>query len=448
MPFYQATDWLSFGLTATVALVVYLITLAPEVTLEFSGILATGANYAGVPHPPGFPVWTVYAWLFTKMLPFSNIAWRVAISSAVAGAAACGLVALMVSRGGALMLDATAGIKRLQDGRHELWLRVVCGVAAGMGFALDRGVWSRAVIVETWTLALLMLAAILCLLLRWSYEPQRMRYFYAAVLLYGLNLSDQQGMIEAALGLALLVVLIDRPLGRDVFASLTLALITVVTLQEVAIRPKNFRALFGLYPVWQVCALCGLLTLVITVALVVKTRRLFTRWAILGCWGLLVLGLAPYLYLPAASMTNPPVNWAYPRTVEGFFHLLSRGQYERLSPVTELGRYAQQIFWYARITLENLGLIYLVSAIVPFFFLRRIRRRERGWLLGLLGFYFCFSIFQVAMLNPGPELANWDLIRVFFSPAEMVLVLFAGCGLVLIGSSVGFSKFPLTNWRL
>src|SRR6185436_4220152 len=134
-PFFQKTDWLAFGVTTTLTLLVYLVTLAPEVTLGFSGIFSTGAMYAGVPHPPGYPVWTVYAWLFTLLLPVSNIAWRVAVSSAVAGALACGLVALMVSRGGAMIVDGIAGLKRLFP-KEERRLRVVAGVVAGaaLGF--------------------------------------------------------------------------------------------------------------------------------------------------------------------------------------------------------------------------------------------------------------------------------------------------------------------------
>jgi hypothetical protein len=46
-PFFQRTDWVSFGVTAVVVLVVYFRTLAPEVTLEYSGILSTSAMYAG-----------------------------------------------------------------------------------------------------------------------------------------------------------------------------------------------------------------------------------------------------------------------------------------------------------------------------------------------------------------------------------------------------------------
>ena len=39
--FFQRTDWLSFLITAVLALAVYLFTLAPEVTLEYSGIYST-----------------------------------------------------------------------------------------------------------------------------------------------------------------------------------------------------------------------------------------------------------------------------------------------------------------------------------------------------------------------------------------------------------------------
>ena len=39
------------------------------------------------------------------------------------------------------------------------------------------------------------------------------------------------------------------------------------------------------------------------------------------------LGVSVYLYEPISCMTDPPMQWGYPRTVEGFFHALSRGQY-------------------------------------------------------------------------------------------------------------------------
>src|ERR1041385_5730674 len=103
-PLFRRVDWLAFGLTTLLVFIGYYLTLAPDLTLEDSGELAVGSFYAGVPHPPGYPVWTLYTWLFT-LLPVSNIAYRVGISSAVAGAIASGLLALMVSRGSSMMLE-------------------------------------------------------------------------------------------------------------------------------------------------------------------------------------------------------------------------------------------------------------------------------------------------------------------------------------------------------
>src|SRR5213592_3830388 len=98
-PLFRRIDWIGFGITALLVFIGYMLTLAPDLTLEDSGELAVGSFYAGVPHPPGYPVWTIYSWLFTVLVPVSNIAYRVAMSSAFAGALGCGIVGMLVSRG-------------------------------------------------------------------------------------------------------------------------------------------------------------------------------------------------------------------------------------------------------------------------------------------------------------------------------------------------------------
>ena len=43
------------------------------------------------------------------------------------------------------------------------------------------------------------------------------------------------------------------------------------------------------------------------------------------------LGVSFYVYMPIVSdLRNPPMNWAYPRTWEGFKHAIMRGQYEAI----------------------------------------------------------------------------------------------------------------------
>src|SRR4051812_24293272 len=67
-PLFRKTDWLTFFITFAVVMTGYFLTMAPELTLEDSGELATGSFYAGIPHPPGYPVWTIYPWLWTVLL--------------------------------------------------------------------------------------------------------------------------------------------------------------------------------------------------------------------------------------------------------------------------------------------------------------------------------------------------------------------------------------------
>src|SRR6266480_920038 len=140
-PLLRKIDWLTFGITALIVFIGYYLTLAPDLTLEDSGELAVGSFYAGVPHPPGYPVWTIYTWLFTVLFPFSNVAWRVSLSSAVAGAVSCGMLALIVSRGSSMMIEGVAELRNL-DKKIESSLCVVSGVVAGMLLGFNGFMWS------------------------------------------------------------------------------------------------------------------------------------------------------------------------------------------------------------------------------------------------------------------------------------------------------------------
>src|SRR3954470_6753780 len=117
-PLFRRIDWLAFLLAFGAVWIGYYLTLAPEDTLEDFGELATGSFYAGIPHPPGYPVWTIYTWIWTVLLPIKNIAWRVALAEATAGALAAGLLGLLVSRGSSLLIEGIEDLKQM-SGRWE-----------------------------------------------------------------------------------------------------------------------------------------------------------------------------------------------------------------------------------------------------------------------------------------------------------------------------------------
>jgi hypothetical protein len=415
-----------------VVLVVYLRTLAPEVTLEYSGILSTSAKYAGVAHPPGYPVWTLYSWLFVALLPFSNIAWRVAVGSAVAAALACGLVALMVSRSGTMLLETTPAFTSRKPAEQAL-LRVVCGFVAGMALGLSRTVWRMAVVAEIWALTVLLFALMLCLLMRWTGRPERRRFLYAALFVLGLLLTSNQELFVMTPALLLFVLLSDQALGRDL--SLVISLLAIADLALSALGLCRWPGSDMLGSVGLLVAF--LLVGVAAVIAIVRTRRFGSEWkSACLCGVLFLIGLGFYLYLPFASMTNPPMNWGYPRTAEGFFHVLTRGQYEHWNPTDELSRFVGQLWIVAKDTAKGFGWPYFVFAALPFGLLRRTGVCARHWLLGLAATLVCVGPLMVGLLNPSEDRASVDLIPPYFSAMQVILALCTGLGLMVTGCMV------------
>jgi hypothetical protein len=431
-PFFQRIDWLSFGVTVILVLAVYLCTLVPEVTLRYSGIVSTSAKYGGVAYPPGFPVWTLYSWFFVTLVPFSNIAWRVAVGSVVAAALACGLVALMVSRAGQLLLETTPALTSRKLAEQQL-LRVVCGFVAGMALGLSRTVWRMAVVAETWAVSLLLYTALLCLLMRWTGRPERRRFLYAAAFVYGLLLTGNQELFAMFPALLVLALFNDRELGRDLSLLISLLAVTAFVLGVLGVWRWPVADMLqgvGLLSAFLLAGLAGL-------AVMVRTRRLGSGWKPLClCAGLFLLGLGWYFYLPFASMTNPPVNWAYARTPEGFFHGITRGQFERWHPTDELGRFVEQLWILGREMGKGFGWLYLVFALLPLGLMRRTCRCARNWLAGLTAAFLCVGPLLMTLLNPTADRASTDLIGPYFGPMDVVLALWTGLGLMVAGCMV------------
>jgi hypothetical protein len=194
-PMFRPIDWLTMAVTFGIIWIIYLCTLAPEQTLEDSGELCTGAFYAGIPHPPGYPFWSVYAWFWTAILPFGNVAWRVEVGESFAAAMGCGLLALMVSRGSSMLIEGIEVIKNLP----RQWENAICavsGLVAGTLLGLDVFMWSESVVINRISLfGVPWLIAVLACMMRWMYAPQQRRYLYLAMFLYGLCATIHQTLL-------------------------------------------------------------------------------------------------------------------------------------------------------------------------------------------------------------------------------------------------------------
>jgi hypothetical protein len=105
----------------------------------------------------------------------SNIAFRVALGSAFAGAVACGFLGLLVSRGSSMLMEGIEELKTM-TGKWEAAICVVSGFVAGGLLGFNGFMWSQSVIVEVYSLSVLSLVLVLLWLLRWMYAPNQKRY--------------------------------------------------------------------------------------------------------------------------------------------------------------------------------------------------------------------------------------------------------------------------------
>ena len=425
---FRKTDWWTFAATTLFVLIGYCWTLAPDLTLEDSGELAVGSYYAGVPHPPGYPVWTLYTWLFT-LIPFSNIAWRVALSSAVAGAFASGILALMVSRGSSLILEGISELKRI-DRSLENALCVISGFISGSLLAFNGFMWSQSVIVEVYTLSVLSFMGVLCHLFRWIYSPQQFRHLYWAFFWFGICFTNHQTLIVAAMGIEVAVLVVNPKLGRDMFLGNSM-----IYLIGLVLKSKGIITAFDTnIPLFIIYNVVGIGSIATSVWVTLKLGQPLSHWKpILHMFLLWLLGSSFYFYMPIASMTNPPLNWGYPRTEEGFMHALTRGQYEQTNPTDSIGKFFDQVWMYAEGAIDEMGLVNLLIAALPFIFFQRLQKRERAWMIGLSAIYLCLAFLLLILLNPNTDVQSSKQARVFFTASHIMLAMAIGYGFTILG---------------
>ena len=173
-----------------VVLAIYMRTLAPDVAGGDSGELVTVAHTLGVAHPPGYPLYTLLAKLFT-LLPLGTIAWRVNLFSAVCGAGAAAVLFLATARWSG-----------------SLW----AGLASASLFAFSPRVWPHAVTAEVFALNNFFLAGLVYLTVRFWQDGagiEGSRAAQACFLFFwiGLGLSNHLTLVFYAVPAALFVLI-------------------------------------------------------------------------------------------------------------------------------------------------------------------------------------------------------------------------------------------------
>lgn len=170
--------WDSIGLSVLflAAFALFAASAARTIILEDDGLFVSTAWFAGVPHPPGYPLYTILGWLSAHLLPFSEIPWRVHIVSGWMAAVTCVCIAWLVLR--------------RTGNRPAAYL-------AGAALAVSEHFWSQAIIADVYTTntALLFLTLVM---VQEAVARRDTRFWLAAAFLYGLGLANHWPLLILA----------------------------------------------------------------------------------------------------------------------------------------------------------------------------------------------------------------------------------------------------------
>ena len=201
-----------------IAFAVYVRTLAPGLTDDVdTAMFQFIGRVLGVAHNPGYPLYVVLTHVVSRV-PIGSLAYRINLFSAMLGALTV-FVAFFIAR-------------RLGSGR-------LVSAGAALGFAFGRVFWSQAVIAEVYTLNAAIVAGVIAALLTWS-DMRKPAWYFTAVALFAAGLGNHTTIVGFAPGIALFVLLVDRPFAlrlRTLVA--TAAILAVGFLQYLFILVRS-----------------------------------------------------------------------------------------------------------------------------------------------------------------------------------------------------------------
>jgi len=470
--YFTRKEWFAFWIATLISLTVYVYTLAPNVGLEDSGEFLTAAYAWGVPHPPGYPLWTISANLFERLIPYGNAAWRGNLLSAFYGALASGFLALATSRlaGRLMAMQRFRGLA--MGGVSPENLALMAGVVAGLVFAFIGSTWSQAVIAEVYTLNSFFFSLLCLLVMRWFDAPRERRWPCLVSLVFALGITNHHILFVCAPAFLFAMRVIDRDLYRDValpaaigcamlawqshliflcaFSVFYLAdyaflmgaspeawtmrsLITAVfsvllglVMLTVFGRHEQSVFLFGTFFGGILCLVTIFLVIygIVSDAGVMKTAGTFFLSFIL-----FVMGSAVYAYMPASAFTNPPMNWGHVQSTEEFHHQVTRRQYEKFNTKREDWRvFILQLQQTLLDMKDNFSLPLILLGLLALVFFFEFPEREKFYVGFTFLCFVCMGPLLVWLLNSKFDVQSRYIIQVFYSLAHCVFALWVGIG--------------------
>jgi hypothetical protein len=194
----------------------------------------------------------------------------------------------------------------------------------------------------------------------------------------------------------------------------------------------------------------GVGSVIACVWLTIKPSGLLSEWkAVRSSWGWCGFPARASLYFTRrlAGMTNPPMEWGYPRTVEGFWHAMSRGQYDKVNPTDIFhnlhGHFLTNWACWCMVWPTRLAGSICFSRCCRFFLSSKCRNASAPGLMRWPAIYPFLGVLLSIFLSPTRDRQTADLVKVFFIASHSIVAILIGYGLALTAAYMAthYQKF-------
>ncbi|MFA7326831.1 MAG: DUF2723 domain-containing protein [Candidatus Kapaibacterium sp.] len=253
------------ALSFLIPVLVYVLTLAPDVYFTDSGELASVATSLGIAHPTGYPLFTLVGYLWANILPWAPI-YNLNLMAAFATAASSMMLFLSLST----LFTKFRLISKVAHHTSEIKNNLLAlFISFGYSFALTT--WRQATSVEVYSLQLLLINTFIYVIIKAYYSAEKSDvYLILSGFILGLGFANH------------LTSFMLIPAGLIIFFSKT----------------KNIKS---------------------------NSRYKLLAYVV----GATLLGVLLYLYLPIRSAQSPMFNWGeVHRSFDKFMYHVTGAQYQ------------------------------------------------------------------------------------------------------------------------
>ena len=327
--------WISFA----IALVVYLLTLEPTVSLWDCGEFIASAYKLQVGHPPGAPLWLIISRIFSLFAGNpENVAMMVNAVSAFASAFTITFLFWTISH---LLRKILSDPSGEVSGAHRIVLLGGAFVGA-MAYTFSDTFWFSAVEGEVYATSSLFTAMVFWAILKWENvadQPGANRWLVLIAYLIGLSIGVHLLNLLAIPAIVLVYYFRKHPVTRKgvIYAVAISVIILLFIMYGVipgivrlaSVVEKFFTNSIGLHyntgVVIYVTLLLGLLIYGIYRTQYLKKNVLWNT--VFVCITVIIIGYSSYALIVIRSLASPPMNENRPENVFALLSYLNREQY-------------------------------------------------------------------------------------------------------------------------